>query len=660
MLKKILSLILSLLIALPLLAACKQEADPYEGKLLLSDHGESNYRIVTSADASDTLYATACELQKYFYAITGATLEIVDDTTEAAEHEIVLGKTTRNEGDKKIDRVYLGDEGFCIRNAGESIFIAGGEDRGTLYGVYAFLEEYLGVRYWAEHEETVPRKSTLFIDKFEDDNIQKPGFEFRLQSHQTAKSYTEKMHLNGAWSGDYQPIAGGIEYTGPWYVHTFGSLIGWNSSHSYCRQPCLNDENTFQKMFDAACKYIEENPNATVISISQNDSTLANSGECKCEHCFADQETFGSSGAMLIFINRMANALKSKYPHIYVETLAYYYTQEPPKGGITPAENVIVRFCNAGGCMLHSYESESPDATGLYPENNRAAYENLKGWAEVADLLYIWDYNIDFGSALTMIPNLDRLYENITTYYKLGADGIYMQGMRDGGELDRLRGYLTSKLLWNPRMSYADYEALIAEFLVGYYGKAAPFISEYIDYMEEICRNTHPAMYHDFTRFIPLKNADGQVDRTHLEVLKKFYENALEAADNYEMQLRVRRALMPILYYETLVVAAELSAEGADDAKVEQTLFPLNKNLRNEMKVAGIKNVKEGQAIPSLPNWKNTMLYWGWDGRLIYDEASAAAHEKAKEDSKNGTSSDGNTIDVTQGQLDAEKESEQN
>lgn len=647
---------------LPLFACTKTPAadpapvDPNAGKLVLALDGASDYKIVVPADGDEVLRETVNELQKYFYNVTGVTLPIIRDDTEATEHEIIIGKTTRSEGEQKIDRLYLGDEGFCIRTVGENIVIAGGGERGTLYGIYAFIEEYLGVRFWAEGEEYIPRTDTVIMEPLARDNIQKPGFEFRLQSHQTADSYTEKMHLNGAWSGDHQPIAGGIEYTGPWYVHTFGSLLGWSSRESYRKQPCLSDQKIFDKMFEAACKYIEQKPGATVISISQNDSTLSESGECRCDACMKEIEKYGSSGAMLRFVNRMANALKSKYPYIYVETLAYYYTQEPPKGGVTAAENVIVRFCNAGGCMLHSLTEEDPNSELFYPANNNKAYQSLLGWSEAADNLYIWDYNIDFGSVLTSIPNFKRLYDNITTYYELGVDGIYMQGMRDGGEFDRLRGYLTSKLLWNPRMTYEEYEALMMEFLNGYYGQSGTYVKQYIDYLADLCKDLHPAMYHDFSRFLPLDlKEDGTADRTHVDAMLGFYNAALDAADNYDVECRLRRTLLPILYYETLLVAKESANSDAPTDK----LVALNQKIHSEMLRFDLKYLKEGISIPTYPNYRNTLLYWGWDGTYIYNEASATAWEKAKEEAKeNEGKEEGETdepIDVTKGQEDAEK-----
>ena len=42
-----------------------------------------------------------------------------------------------------------------------------------------------------------------------------------------------------------------------------------------------------------------------------------------------------------------------------------------------------------------------------------------------------------------------------------------------GGEMAELRGYMLSKLMWDP---YADARAVMEDFVQGYFGPAAPHI----------------------------------------------------------------------------------------------------------------------------------------------------------------------------------------
>ena len=44
-----------------------------------------------------------------------------------------------------MERPEDGDEGFTYRSVGDDLWIYGGKQRGTMYGVYSFLENELGV-----------------------------------------------------------------------------------------------------------------------------------------------------------------------------------------------------------------------------------------------------------------------------------------------------------------------------------------------------------------------------------------------------------------------------------------------------------------------------------------------------------------------------------
>ena len=50
-------------------------------------------------------------------------------------------------------------------------------------------------------------------------------------------------------------------------------------------------------------------------------------------------------GPLLDFVNFLADGIKDKYPEVYIDTLAYQYTQKAPKT-IRPRDNVIVRLCD--------------------------------------------------------------------------------------------------------------------------------------------------------------------------------------------------------------------------------------------------------------------------------------------------------------------------
>ena len=115
----------------------------------LTADGKTNYRIVLPAEPTSTERIAADELAKYLKQISGATFEVVDDGSPETDAEIVVGFGRRTDAllpDFDVDE--LGHDGFIIKTVGTRLIIAGGKKRGTMYGVYSFLEDVLGCRWW--------------------------------------------------------------------------------------------------------------------------------------------------------------------------------------------------------------------------------------------------------------------------------------------------------------------------------------------------------------------------------------------------------------------------------------------------------------------------------------------------------------------------------
>jgi hypothetical protein len=55
-----------------------------------------------------------------------------------------------------FDTAKMGDEDLRIIIRRDNVAIAGGRPRGTLYGVYTFLEDYVGVRFLTPNHTHVP------------------------------------------------------------------------------------------------------------------------------------------------------------------------------------------------------------------------------------------------------------------------------------------------------------------------------------------------------------------------------------------------------------------------------------------------------------------------------------------------------------------------
>src|SRR5579871_5765930 len=107
--------------------------------ITLVNQGHSDYSIVLSSQASPSEHRAAAELQRYIAEMSGAHLPILDDAHPTPGHLILLGDSSTLRARRiSIPVPSLGTEGFVIRTAGQDLVIAGGRERGTLYGVYTF------------------------------------------------------------------------------------------------------------------------------------------------------------------------------------------------------------------------------------------------------------------------------------------------------------------------------------------------------------------------------------------------------------------------------------------------------------------------------------------------------------------------------------------
>jgi hypothetical protein len=122
----------------------------------------------------------------------------------------------------------------------------------------------------------------------------------------------------------------------------------------------------------------------------------------------------------------------------------------------------------------------------------------LERWAKLTERMYIWHYCTDFAHYPLPVPDFDEIHANIGLYRKSGVYGVFMQGMGEeggGGESMALRGYVISRLLWNPEQPVWP---IVDEFLSGFYGAGAPSVRAYLDTFHERVRRDrtlHPSLF---------------------------------------------------------------------------------------------------------------------------------------------------------------------
>ncbi len=496
-------------------------------------NGRSSYKIFVDSSASATDLKAARKLRHYIKEISGAEIPIIVYNKEPFGSAIWIGSRYHAENfPLRVDWDRLGEDGFTIKTAGNNLIIAGGSEKGSLYGVYTFLEDYLVCRKYSSQVTIIPRKETIRLQKIKKTQI--PIIEYREIHMPDAmdSSYAEWHKLDSRWER--------IKKWGMW-VHTFDDLVPpdkyfkthpeyfsmINGSRVPSYQLCLSNPDVLEIVVKTLKRMIKEKPEALIWSVSQNDTY----GPCQCDSCLAlDRKYGGPSGTMIYFVNRVAE----QFPDKIISTLAYQYTRSAPRG-IRPRENVNIVLCSIE-CNRSRPISKDP--------LSRSFCKDIKGWAGLTNNILIWDYVVQFRSLVSPFPNLMVLKPNIKFFVKNNARMIFEQGSGfTRSEFHELRTYLIAKLLWNPDLNV---DRLIEDFLNGFYGDAAPYIKKYIELMHRgLKRSGKPLLIYGS----PWKGMDGYLSPELMDNYSALFDKAEAAVSNKpELLKRVRTARLPLEY----------------------------------------------------------------------------------------------------------------
>jgi hypothetical protein len=136
-------------------------------RLPIADHGQAQCIIVTQPGATAAERYAAEELASMLQQITGARFETRESAADAPELAIVVGPGSLvTKLFPELDLTSFGGEEYVAKTKGGRLLLAGGRPRGTLYEVYRFLQDELGVRYYAPWFTQVPALHLGLHDRF--------------------------------------------------------------------------------------------------------------------------------------------------------------------------------------------------------------------------------------------------------------------------------------------------------------------------------------------------------------------------------------------------------------------------------------------------------------------------------------------------------------
>ena len=522
--------------------------------MILATNCAPHCRVVVPAGADAVTAYAAEELRHWLGQILGSS---VLSASEAQAGDILLRPDPA-----------MGSEAYRYFTEDGCLVIAG-SGRGLLYGVYAFLEEELGIRFLEPAVTHVPRRSEIRLPEL--DKSGAPVMEYREPSLWELRDpdFAARRRVNGLLRREDIPkYGGGVGYAEGFFVHTFTKLlppdIYFNDHPEYYAeiggqrirektQLCLSNPDVLELVKARVLEELRAQPESRLFSVSQDD----NYNGCTCEKCRAFDEAEGSmAGSMIRFVNRVAEAVEPEFPNVVIDTLAYQYTRKPPKH-IRPRHNVSVRLCSIECCFVHPLRvcrTDDPDAPNI--ELSQPFAEDLIGWGKVCQRLYIWDYVTNFSHFWMPHPNIWVLAENVRFFRDNGVKGVFEQGCpaTGGGEMTGLRAYILSKALWDPDV---DEEKLIDEYLGGVFGMAGPWIRKYLETVRDAVDESGSHLY-------CFNHPDKPWHTMELvERCEEIFDRAEQVADGEQILLRVRKQRLAVRYLRILLTPKGSEERGA-------------------------------------------------------------------------------------------------
>jgi len=287
-------------------------------------------------------------------------IPVVTDPAQArAQHRILLGSAAVEAYGLQAEAAALPYPAYVCRAAGNDLLIFGSSAKGSANGVYGFLQDQLGARWFGPQElfRVVPRQTDVTVGALDRKGV--PSFLGRtlvVESRTEHPSYAWPRRMRMSEPVDQQePFANASHFL--WRIFP-GSLYHASHPEYYAMRSgrradasahlawgiCYSNTNVAEIAAAAARAHFRANPRHQSFSLGINDCAAY----CECEACARLQppRTFQgqrvASDMYFHFVNEVARRVGKEFPGRYLGVIAYNDVTAPPAGAIEPNVHVVI------------------------------------------------------------------------------------------------------------------------------------------------------------------------------------------------------------------------------------------------------------------------------------------------------------------------------
>lgn len=461
-------------------------------KFVLAKDKTCLFSIVIPPDATSTIQMAASDLAIYAGKAIGTSPPITQDSSQTTDYAIHIGNTSLV-ANMNLPFNELKEEGYIIAPRGRAIAICGKTDDGTVNGVYGFLRDYIGVRWFMPGDlwEVVPVRDTLVVEIAE--TVVNPDFSFRIWSGVVSKQGQEWYRRNrltryrnnipfygfGHNLGNiFPPSKYGKEHP-EYYSEIQGKRYVPASDGVVLGEPCFTNPDVIRLTVEAAREYFDKNPGATQFSLCINDNDQC----CTCKNCSKLDAPYQMhrtgrqySDSYYYFVQQVANEIAKSHPGKTLGCYAYWPVELPPRHIKRLPDNVVI-------CLTQDTSQH------FDPEYRNADRDLFVKWSKVASHMVKYDYYGLGWFTPRYYPHLAA--DDIKWLKDKGIVGQYCE-VYPYWVMTNPQLYMAAQLLWDTNQ---DADALLDEFFSGLYGDVANEMREFYSTLESIWTKKRPGRW---------------------------------------------------------------------------------------------------------------------------------------------------------------------
>ncbi len=571
------------------------------GAIGLVDQKASDWQICIPDDAVETVRLSAEELAHYFEKATGARLPVVEESQRKKGPIISLGATLAADAAGVQIGKGVSRDGYRMVTRGGDLYILGLDEpqgankedfnyisKGTLYGVYAFLERYLDIRWLTPGDlgEDVPAVSTLKLEPF--DETFQPQMFYRVLEGLEQRSdpltarwklrnrsgYNRKLEHRHHWQN---VVPAELYKTHPEWFAEFGGKRLPPSGH-------YKLETTNPELVAFYAEKVKEafrqNPGLASFSLSPTDGQgWSQSAASKALDEVAADGGVSVSRRVIGFYNGVAREVAKEFPDRLLCGYIYDRYFFPPADGVQTLEPNL--FLMIAPLQNYGFRLFRPDVRQQFDQA-------LDAWSTAATQWGYYDLPVTLmpnGAGLVTPPCLEILEHLYRRLHERQSKAIYISGTPAfgyGGVLN----YLLAQLNWDPSLSP---RALAAEYYLRSYGPEAGDAMAQLDaWWEETFKayyQQNSASYHITEKLVE------ELYAPNFAGLEKRFESALKLASTPKQVARLEEYGKNLSILQWLLRHRGLIPEGKDSRlyRTDAAIEELCQNADKELAIAPVK-----------------------------------------------------------------------